>query len=75
MSKILIIDTGTSNIKSMANAINHLNFKYEIINTDKKGNAWWIFNSILRTFDSPIYVLTCDNVTNIDFKKIERGVS
>tara|TARA_Y100000022_G_scaffold78517_1_gene67725 strand:- start:1171 stop:1848 length:678 start_codon:yes stop_codon:yes gene_type:complete len=43
-----------------------------IINTDKKGNAWWIFNSMLRTFDSPIYVLTCDNVTNIDFKKIER---
>ena len=42
-----------------------------IINTDKKGNSWWIFNSILKSFDSPLYVLTCDNVTNIDFKKIE----
>ena len=30
------------------------------------------FNSIFRSFDSPLYVLTCDNVTNIDFKKIEK---
>ena len=43
-----------------------------IINTDKKGNAWWIFNSMFKYFDKPIYVLTCDNVTNIDFKKIEK---
>ncbi|MBD1138936.1 NDP-sugar synthase [Pelagibacterales bacterium SAG-MED46] len=42
-----------------------------IINTHKKGNSWWIFNSIFKYFDKPIYVLTCDNVTNIDFKKIE----
>ena len=43
-----------------------------IINTDKKGNSWWIFNTIFKSFDSPIYVLTCDNVTNIDFNKIEK---
>ena len=43
-----------------------------IINTDTKGNSWWIFNTIIKSFDSPIYVLTCDNVTNIDFKKIEK---
>jgi len=42
-----------------------------IINTDKKGNSWWIFNSIFKSFDSPLFVLTCDNVTNVDFKKIE----
>jgi len=36
ISKILIIDTGNSNIKSIANAINHLNFEYEINNTNKK---------------------------------------
>ena len=34
--------------------------------------SWWIFNSIFKSFDSPLYVLTCDNVTNIDFKKIEK---
>ena len=43
-----------------------------IINTDTKGNSWWIFNTIFKSFDSPIYVLTCDNVTNIDFNKIEK---
>ena len=43
-----------------------------IINTDKKGNSWWIFNSIFKSFNSPLFVLTCDNVTNIDFKKIEK---
>ena len=43
-----------------------------IINTDKKGNSWWIFNSVFKSFDSPLYVLTCDNVTNIDFKKIQK---
>ena len=43
-----------------------------IINTNKRGNAWWIFNSIFRKFDKPIFVLTCDNVTQIDFKKIEK---
>ena len=42
-----------------------------IINTDNKGNAWWIFNSMFKYYDRPIYVLTCDNVTDIDFKKIE----
>lgn len=43
-----------------------------IINTNNKGNAWWIFNSVFKKFDKPIFVLTCDNVTNLDFKKIEK---
>jgi len=43
-----------------------------IINTNKKGNAWWIFNSVFKNFDNPIFVLTCDNVTQINFKKIEK---
>ena len=42
-----------------------------IINTHKKGNSWWIFNSIFKNFNGPLFVLTCDNVTNINFKKIE----
>lgn len=42
-----------------------------IVNTNKKGNAWWIFNSVFKNFDGPIFVLTCDNVTQINFKKIE----
>ena len=43
-----------------------------IINTNNKGNAWWIFNSVFRKFDKPIFVLTCDNVTEINFKEIEK---
>ena len=43
-----------------------------IINANNKGNAWWIFNSIFKNFDNPIYVLTCDNVTEINFKEIEK---
>ncbi len=41
-----------------------------IINTHNKGNCWWIFNSIFKNFDEPLFVLTCDNVTNINFKKL-----
>lgn len=43
-----------------------------IINTNKKGNAWWIFNSVFKNFPGPLFVLTCDNITNINFNKIER---
>jgi NDP-sugar pyrophosphorylase family protein len=43
-----------------------------IINTNEKGNAWWIFNSIFKNHDGPIFVLTCDNVTQINFKKIAK---
>jgi len=43
-----------------------------IINTNGKGNAWWVFHSVFKNFDNPIFVLTCDNVTQINFKKIEK---
>lgn len=43
-----------------------------IVNTNNKGNAWWIFNSVFKNFNKPIFVLTCDNITNIDFNKIEK---
>ena len=43
-----------------------------VINTNKKGNAWWIFNFPLNQLDEPIFVLTCDNITNIDFSLIEK---
>ncbi len=38
-----------------------------VINTKNKGNAWWIRNSLLRYLDEPIFVLTCDNVVELDF--------
>ncbi|MEQ8909958.1 MAG: NDP-sugar synthase [Vicingaceae bacterium] len=41
-----------------------------IINTEGKGNAWWLFNSLLKHLDQPLFVLTCDNVTDLDFEKL-----
>jgi NDP-sugar pyrophosphorylase family protein len=38
-----------------------------IFNTEGKDNAWWIFNTLLRCLNEPIFVLTCDNVTELDF--------
>ena len=38
-----------------------------VINTEGKGNAWWIFNTLLKDLNEPIFVLTCDNVIDLDF--------
>ena len=37
-----------------------------VFNTDGKGNAWWIFNTLLKNLDEPILVLTCDNILELD---------
>lgn len=37
-----------------------------VINTNGKGNSWWIFNSLLKNLNEPILVLTCDNIVEID---------
>ncbi len=38
-----------------------------VLNTEGKGNAWWVFNSLLKDLNEPIFVLTCDNVIDLDF--------
>ena len=38
-----------------------------VINTEGKGNSWWIYNSLIKELDQPIFVLTCDNVVEMDF--------
>ena len=38
-----------------------------VINTEGKGNAWWLYHSLLSNIDSPIFVLTCDNIIKINF--------
>tara|TARA_B100002052_G_C15812805_1_gene566711 strand:- start:127 stop:792 length:666 start_codon:yes stop_codon:yes gene_type:complete len=43
-----------------------------VINTNKRGNAWWIFNFPFKQLNEPVFVLTCDNITNIDFNLIEK---
>lgn len=41
-----------------------------VLNTEGKGNAWWVYNSLLSNLDEPLFVLTCDNVVDIDFREI-----
>ena len=43
-----------------------------VINTNKRGNAWWIFNFPFNQLNEPVFVLTCDNITNINFSLIEK---
>jgi NDP-sugar pyrophosphorylase family protein len=41
-----------------------------IFNTQGQDNAWWIFNTLLKHLNEPIFVLTCDNVTELDFERL-----
>lgn len=41
-----------------------------IHNTEGQPNSWWIHNTLLSQLDEPIFVLTCDNVTDIDFAEL-----
>ncbi len=38
-----------------------------IFNTTGQDNAWWLFNTLMRELDEPVFVLTCDNVIELDF--------
>ncbi|WP_018630770.1 nucleotidyltransferase family protein [Niabella aurantiaca] len=38
-----------------------------IFNTEGKDNAWWLFNTLLKELDEPVFVLTCDNVIELNF--------
>ena len=42
-----------------------------VFNTSGKGNAWWIYNTLLKHLDQPIFVLTCDNVVELEFQRLE----
>jgi len=39
-----------------------------VINTHGHGNSWWLYNSFLSLLASPLLVLTCDNVVELDFE-------
>ena len=38
-----------------------------IFNTTGQDNAWWLFNTLIRELHHPIFVLTCDNVIELNF--------
>ena len=41
-----------------------------VFNTSGKGNAWWLYNTLIKHVDEPVVVLTCDNVIELDFDKL-----
>ncbi len=38
-----------------------------VFNTEGKGNAWWLYNTLIKTINEPIFVLTCDNILEMNF--------
>ena len=44
-----------------------------MFNTEGHSNSWWIYNTLLSQLDEPIYVLTCDNVVELDFDLLEHN--
>ena len=42
-----------------------------VVNTEGHGNAWWLFNTLLSSLNEPIFVLTCDNIVELNFELIE----
>lgn len=43
---------------------------HSVFNTEGKGNAWWIFNTLMKCVDEPILVLTSDNVTDLNIETL-----
>jgi NDP-sugar pyrophosphorylase family protein len=43
-----------------------------VFNTEGKGNSWWIYNTFIKYHNEPIFVLTCDNVIEIDFAALSK---
>jgi NDP-sugar pyrophosphorylase family protein len=42
-----------------------------VLNTEGQSNSWWIYNTLLSQIDEPVFVLTCDNVMELDFDMLE----
>jgi|ERR1700722_18599973 len=41
-----------------------------VFNTEGKGNSWWIYNTMIKYLNEPVFVLTCDNVVEMDFESL-----
>jgi len=44
-----------------------------VFNTEGQSNCWWIYHTLLRCLDEPMFVLTCDNVVDLDFAVLEEN--
>lgn len=44
-----------------------------VFNTEGQSNCWWVYNTMLKSLDEPMFVLTCDNVVDLDFALLEEN--
>jgi NDP-sugar pyrophosphorylase family protein len=44
-----------------------------VLNTEGQSNSWWIHNTLMRNLDEPIFLMTCDNVMELDFDLLEKN--
>jgi len=44
-----------------------------VFNTEGQSNCWWVYNTLLKSLNEPIFVLTCDNVVDLDFGLLEEN--
>jgi NDP-sugar pyrophosphorylase family protein len=42
-----------------------------VFNTEGHSNSWWIYNTLLQSLDDAVCVLTCDNIVELDFDRLE----
>jgi NDP-sugar pyrophosphorylase family protein len=44
-----------------------------VFNTEGRTNSWWLYHTLMRFLDEPVYLLTCDNVLELDFALLEEN--
>ena len=44
-----------------------------VFNTEGQSNCWWVYHTLLKSLDEPMFVLTCDNVVDLDFALLEEN--
>lgn len=42
-----------------------------VFRTEGHSNSWWIYHTLMALLDEPVYVLTCDNIVELDFDRLE----
>ena len=43
-----------------------------VLNTNGKGNSWWLYNTLLKYLNEPVFVMTCDNIFDTNLDKFEQ---
>ncbi len=44
-----------------------------VFNTEGRSNCSWIYNTLLQHLNEPVFVLTCDNVVDLDIDMLEHN--